>query len=54
MKARQREPVKRKLIALGVTTASLLQSVRLMSNSVWKLDLREWEGRREVTHTNVM
>ena len=43
MKARQREPVKRKLIALGVRTASLLQSVRLMSNSVWKLDL--WEGK---------
>ena len=41
MKARQWEPVKRKLMALGVVTASLLQSVRLMSNSVWKVDLME-------------
>ena len=44
MKARWREPVKRKLMALGVVTASLLQSVRLMSNSVWKVALRREEG----------
>ena len=35
--------MKRKLIALGVMTASLLQSVRLMSNSVRKLDLWEYK-----------